>query len=216
MKITVTLSLTVALSIVSFLRDGLGRFSSRGQVSDSEKKLALPEKQLPTDTQHEASNLPCWLGLSACPRRVRYRLSRVVSAEVPNQQTKGMEQEAFKGSWWSGLSVYATRVWKSVSKMVLPQEQQPVYTEHEASNWPCRLGLSTCPRRVRYRVSRVIVTEGLKQEPLGMGKKSFSLPYPLDHLWGYIAQGALASLIMEGLLIIFIQYLLRIAHGSWS
>jgi len=134
MKLSLTLSLTMALSIASFLRDRLGHSSFRGQVSDSEKKLVLTEKQLHVDTQ--------------C----------------------------------------------------------------QASNWPFRLGLSPCPRRVRYRVSRVIVTEGLKQEPLGTDQKSFSLPYPLNQLWVYTAPWTLAQLFLEGLLIIFTQSLLRVAH----
>lgn len=212
MKLSLTLSLTMALSIASFLRDRLGHSSFRGQVSDSKKKLVLTEKQLHVDTQCQASNWPFRLGLSPCPRRVRYRVSRVITAEAPKQQAKDLKQEAIRGPWWPGLSMYSIRIWKSVNNMVLAEEQQPVYTEHQASNWPCRLGLSSCPRWVRYRVSRVIVTESLKQEPLGTDQKSFSLPYPLNQLWVYTAPWTLAQLFLEGLLIIFTQSLLRVAH----
>ncbi|XP_019466343.1 uncharacterized protein LOC109364181 [Meleagris gallopavo] len=177
MKVSLTLSVTVALSIVSFLANGLGRSTFLGWIWDTDKKLVLPEEQLPVDTQCQASSWPCWLGLWPCHGWGYSRVGRVITAEGPKQQPLGTEQKASQGPFWSGLSQYPIQIWERLSKMVLPEKKQPVIAAEQASNGHCWLGLSSCPKWLQFGVSRAAVTQGPKQQPLGTEQKASKGPF---------------------------------------
>ena len=215
MKVSLTLSVTVALSIVSFLANGLGRSTFLGWIWDTDKKLVLPEEQLPVDTQCQASSWPCWLGLWPCHGWGYFRVGRVITAEGPKQQPLGTEQKASKGPFWSGLSTYPVRIWERLTKMALPEKQLPVVREHQDSSWPCRLGLSPCLTWIHSWVSRAGVTQGPKQQPLRPELKTLSLPYPLGLLWDYADQVGITWLLTYGLTDVCVLCLLRIARSLW-
>lgn len=39
--------------------------------------------------------------------------------------------------------------------------------KHQVPNWPCSLGFSSCPSRIRLRLGTVVPDEDAKQQPLG-------------------------------------------------
>ncbi|XP_040415734.1 uncharacterized protein LOC121071506 [Cygnus olor] len=82
-----------------------------------------------------------------------------------------------------GLGLCGHRSWERV------RVSRSLGTKQLVSNWPCSLGLSSCPSRIRLRLNTMVPSEDPKQRPVGTERQPSELPYPLGHFWEYLAQG---------------------------
>ena len=82
-----------------------------------------------------------------------------------------------------GLGLCGHRSWERV------RVSRSLGTKQLVSNWPCSLGLSSCPSRIRLRLNPMVPSEDPKQRPVGTERQPSELPYPLGHFWEYLAQG---------------------------
>ncbi|XP_066845114.1 uncharacterized protein [Anser cygnoides] len=88
-------------------------------------------------------------------------------------------------------------------------------TKHQVPNWPCSLGLSSCPSRIRLRLSTVVPDEGPKQQPLSTEHQTSDLPYPLGYFWEYLAHGGSVWMLCRNWEAICLLCVAPLAEGLW-
>lgn len=88
-------------------------------------------------------------------------------------------------------------------------------TKHQVPNWPCSLGLSSCPSWIPLRLITVVPAEGLRQQPVGTEHQPSDLPYPLGHFWDYFDQGRRVWMLCSKWEAICFLSMMLLAHGLW-
>lgn len=111
-----------------------------------------------------------------------------------------------------GQGLRSQRRWERVrvSRSLGPKRQ--------VSNWPCSLGLSSCPSRLRLRLNTMVPmvpSESPKQQPVGTERQPSELPDPLGQFWEYLAQGGRVWLLCDNWDAICLLGVGLLALGLW-
>ncbi|EOA97852.1 hypothetical protein Anapl_05242 [Anas platyrhynchos] len=108
-----------------------------------------------------------------------------------------------------GLGLCGHHCWERV------RVSRSLGAKHQVSNWPCSLGLSSCPSRIRLRLNSVDPSEGPKLRPVGTERQPSDLPYPLLHFWEYLALGGRVWLLCTHWDTICSLGMGLLAHSLW-
>ncbi|XP_040422363.1 uncharacterized protein LOC121074392 [Cygnus olor] len=108
-----------------------------------------------------------------------------------------------------GQGLCSQRCWERV------RVSRSLGTTRQVSNWPCSLGLSSCPSRLRLRLNTVVPSEGPKQRPVGTERQPSELPDPLGRFWEYLAQGGRVWLLCDNWDAVCLLGVGLLALGLW-
>eukprot|EP00075_Anas_platyrhynchos_P020736 XP_027309989.1 uncharacterized protein LOC101800573 [Anas platyrhynchos] len=104
-----------------------------------------------------------------------------------------------------GLGLCGHHCWERV------RVSRSLGAKHQVSNWPCSLGLSSCPSWIRLRLNSVDPSEGPKLHPIGTEHQ----PSDLLHFWEYLALGGRVWLLCSHWDTICFLGMGLLAHSLW-